>query len=32
MTLLAEGPDFRRLLILSDGICDGGPLAFRIPK
>jgi len=32
MTLLADGPDFRRVLILSDGMCDGGPLAFRIPK
>jgi Protein of unknown function (DUF3616) len=32
MTLLADGPDYRRLLILSDGMCDGGPLAFRIPK
>jgi uncharacterized protein DUF3616 len=32
MTLLADGPGFRRVLILSDGMCDGGPLAFRIPK
>lgn len=32
MTLLDDGPGFRRLLILSDGMCDGGPLAFRIPK
>ncbi|MFL5280152.1 MAG: DUF3616 domain-containing protein [Rhodopila sp.] len=32
MTLLADGPDFRRILILSDGMCDGGPLAFRIRK
>ena len=32
MTLLTDGPDFRRLLILSDGMCDGGPLAFRIRK
>lgn len=32
MTLLSEGPDFRRMLILSDGLCDGGPLTFRIPK
>ena len=32
MTLLTDGPDFRRLLILSDGMCDGGPQAFRIRK
>jgi hypothetical protein len=32
MTMLADGPDFRRLLILSDGMCDGGPLVFRIQK
>ena len=32
MTLLADGPDFRLLLILSDGTCDGGPLAFRVRK
>lgn len=32
MTLLTDGPDFRRILILSDGLCDGGPLSYRIPK
>jgi hypothetical protein len=32
MTLLVDGPDFYRVLILSDGMCDGGPLTFRIPK
>jgi Protein of unknown function (DUF3616) len=32
MTLLEDGGSFRRLLILSDGLCDGGPLAFKIPK
>lgn len=32
MTLLEDGPGFRRVLILSDGMCDGGPLVFRIPK
>ena len=32
MTLLADGSDFRRILILSDGMCDGGPLVFRIRK
>jgi len=32
MALLADGPDFRRILVLSDGMCDGGPLAFRIRK
>jgi len=32
MTLLEDGSDFRRILILSDGMCDGGPLAFRVSK
>ena len=32
MTLLADGADFRRILVLSDGMCDGGPLVFRIRK
>jgi hypothetical protein len=32
MTVLDDGPEFRRMLILSDGMCDGGPLAFLIPQ
>jgi hypothetical protein len=32
LTLIEDGKDFRRVLILSDGMCDGGPLIFRIPK
>jgi uncharacterized protein DUF3616 len=32
MTLLEGGSDFYRLLILSDGMCDGGPMSFVIPK
>jgi hypothetical protein len=32
MTLLEDGSDFYRLLILSDGMCDGGPMSFVIPK
>ena len=32
MTLLTDGPDFRHILILSDGLCDGGPLSYRIPN
>jgi hypothetical protein len=31
-TMLEDGADFRRLLILSDGMCDGGAMAFRVPK
>jgi hypothetical protein len=32
IALLEDGSDFRRLLVLSDGMCDGGPISFRIPK
>jgi hypothetical protein len=32
MTMLGGGADFYRLLILSDGMCNGGPLSFRIQK
>lgn len=32
MALLEEGGDFYRLLILSDGMCDGGPMSFRVHK
>ena len=31
LTLLEETADQYRLLILSDGMCDGGPLAFKNP-
>jgi hypothetical protein len=31
IALLEDGADFR-LLVLSDGMCDGGPMSFRIPK
>jgi hypothetical protein len=31
-TMLEDGTDFRRLLILSDGMCDGGAVSFRVPK
>src|SRR4029077_209769 len=29
MTLLESGSEFYRLLILSDGMCDGGPMSFK---
>jgi hypothetical protein len=32
MAVLEEGGDFYRLLILSDGMCDGGPMSFRVQK
>jgi hypothetical protein len=32
MTLLEDGTEFYRLLILSDSMCDGGPMSFVIPK
>src|SRR3954465_6258991 len=32
LAILEDGSNFRRLLILSDGMCDGGPMSFRIPK
>ena len=31
MTVLEETPAGYRLLVLSDGMCDGGPLAFTVP-
>jgi hypothetical protein len=31
-TMLEDGPAFRRLLILSDGMCDGGAMLFKIRK
>ena len=32
IALLEDAPTFRRVLILSDGMCEGDPLAYRIPK
>jgi hypothetical protein len=32
LALIENGPDFWRLLILSDGMCDGGATPYRIPK
>ena len=32
MTVLEETPQAYKLLILSDGMCDGGPLAFTVPR
>jgi hypothetical protein len=31
-TMRDDGPNFRRLLILSDGMCNGGGMSFKIPK
>jgi hypothetical protein len=31
-TMLDDGPNSRRLLILSDGMCNGGGMSFKIPK
>lgn len=31
-TVLAETPRFWRLLVLSDGLCDGGPLEFNVAR
>ncbi|MDB5885410.1 MAG: hypothetical protein JWR74_1581 [Polaromonas sp.] len=32
MTVLEETPAAYRLLVLSDGLCDGGPLAFTVAR
>ncbi len=32
MTVLEETPAAYRLLVLSDGMCDGGPLTFTVPR
>ncbi len=32
MTVLEETLDAYKLLVLSDGMCDGGPLAFTVPR
>lgn len=32
MTVLEETPAAYKLLVLSDGMCDGGPLSFTVPR
>ncbi|MEO5795097.1 MAG: DUF3616 domain-containing protein [Rhodoferax sp.] len=32
LTVLKETPSSFEVLVLSDGLCDGGPLAFTVPK
>ena len=32
ITVLAETPKAYQVLVLSDGMCDGGPLAFTLPR
>ena len=32
LTVLKETPTSFEVLVLSDGMCDGGPLAFTVPK
>ncbi|WP_114973196.1 DUF3616 domain-containing protein [Rhodoferax ferrireducens] len=32
LTVLEETPQAYKLLVLSDGMCDGGPLVFTIPR
>lgn len=32
LTVLADSAQSYKLLVLSDGMCDGGPLAFTIPR
>ena len=32
LTLMEQTTDHYRLLILSDGMCDGGPLVFEVPR
>ena len=32
MTVLEETPKTYRLLVLSDGLCDGGPLTFTVAR
>ena len=32
ITVLEETPTAYQLLVLSDGLCDGGPLAFTVPR
>lgn len=32
ITVLAETPQAYELLVLSDGLCDGGPMRFTVPR
>ena len=32
LTVLADTEHSYRVLVLSDGMCDGGPLAFTVPR
>jgi hypothetical protein len=32
ITVLKETPSAYQLLVLSDGMCDGGPLVFTVPR
>jgi hypothetical protein len=32
MTVLEETPAAYKLLVLSDGMCDGGPLVFTLAR
>ena len=32
ITVLKETPSSYEVLVLSDGMCEGGPLAFTVPK
>ena len=32
LSILEEDTKFWRVLVLSDGMCDGGPMSFQIPK
>ena len=32
ITVLEDNADSLRVLVLSDGMCDGGPLAFTVPR
>lgn len=32
LTVLEETPQAYKLLVLSDGLCDGGPLTFTVPR
>lgn len=32
LTILEEAPDKYKVVVLSDGVCDGGPLLFDLPR
>jgi hypothetical protein len=32
ITVLNESPTTYKVLVLSDGVCDGGPLVFDVPR